>query len=41
MINSLQDSMRVTRDLTVTPGLALTINRAGNSQMGDVISQTA
>jgi hypothetical protein len=41
MVNSLQDAIRVTRNLTVTPGVALTINRAGNSQLGDVISQAA
>ena len=37
----MHDSMRVTRYLTVTPGLALTINRAGTSLAGTVISQTA
>ncbi len=41
MVNSLQDSMRISRSLTVTPGLALTINHAGNSLMGNVIEQTS
>jgi hypothetical protein len=41
LINSLHDSIRLTRGLTVTPGVALTINRAGNSQDGQVIDQAA
>jgi hypothetical protein len=41
MVNSLQDAVRVTRKLTVTPGVAFTVNQAGNSQMGTVISQAA
>ena len=41
MINSLQDSMRVTRYLTVTPGVGLTINQAGNTQLGTVINQVS
>ena len=39
-INSLSDAMRVTRYLTVTPGLALTSNQAGTNLAGTVISQT-
>ena len=38
-INSLQDAVRVTRGLTVTPGLALSVNSAGNNHTGKVISQ--
>jgi hypothetical protein len=41
MVNSLHDSARLARGLTVTPGLALVINRAGNSQQGSVIQQVA
>jgi hypothetical protein len=39
--NSLSDTIRFTRFFTVTPGLALTINRAGTSLVGTVIDQTA
>ena len=38
--NSVSDAMRITRFLTVTPGLALTSNQAGTSLAGTVISQT-
>ena len=41
LINSLQDSVRVTRSLTVSPGLGLTVNSAGNNYAGNLISQTA
>jgi hypothetical protein len=39
--NSISDTMRLTRYLTVTPGLALTSNRAGTNMVGTVISQNA
>jgi hypothetical protein len=39
-VNSVSDAMRVTRFLTVTPGVALTSNRASTSLAGTVISQT-
>jgi hypothetical protein len=39
--NSISDVMRLTRGLTVTPGVALTLNRAGTNLMGTVIDQTA
>jgi hypothetical protein len=37
--NSLSDTMRVTRYLTITPGLALTIDKADSNMVGNVISQ--
>ena len=39
--NSVSDVMRITRHLTVTPGLALTVNRAGTNLVGTVVNQTA
>jgi Carboxypeptidase regulatory-like domain len=39
MVNSIQDAVRIGRKLTITPGVAFIINQAGNSQMGNVISQ--
>jgi hypothetical protein len=39
MINSVNDSIRVSRFLTVTPGLALIINSAGTSRQSGVIEQ--
>ncbi len=39
--NSVSDVMRLTRYLTVTPGVALTVNRAGTNLVGNVIDQTA
>ena len=39
--NSLSDEVKVTRHLTVTPGLALTANRAGTNLTGVLISQLA
>ncbi len=39
-VNSVSDAMRITRFLTVTPGLAVTTNQAGTSLAGTVINQT-
>jgi hypothetical protein len=39
--NSISDTARLTRYFTVTPGLAMTVNRAGTSMMGNVIDQVA
>jgi hypothetical protein len=39
--NSISDLVRVTRYLTITPGVALTINRAGTGFADEVINQAA
>jgi hypothetical protein len=39
--NSISDQVRLTRYLTITPGLALTINRAGTGVVDGVIEQAA
>jgi hypothetical protein len=39
--NSISDVIRVTRHLTITPGIGLTTNQASTPQRGAVISQTA
>jgi hypothetical protein len=39
--NSLSDAMRLTRHLTITPGVALTVNHAGTNMVGGVIDQAA
>jgi hypothetical protein len=39
--NSISDVIRLTRFLTLTPGVALTVNRAGTNRLGTVIDQKA
>jgi hypothetical protein len=39
--NSVSDAMRLTRFLTITPGVALTMNQAGTNLAGNVIDQAA
>ena len=39
--NSISDAIRPTRYLTLTPGVALTVNKAGTNRAGNVIDQAA